>query len=49
LQALYDADANDPKAETLTRLLHDQAVIASGAKLTDPAGFAARLNEVLAG
>ncbi|MBN2785294.1 MAG: hypothetical protein JXR25_10725, partial [Pontiellaceae bacterium] len=48
LQALYDADANDPKAETLTRLLHDQAVIASGAKLTDPAGFAARLNEVLA-
>ena len=48
LQALYDADAKDPKAETLTKLLHDQAVIASGAKLTDPAGFAARLNEVLA-
>ncbi|HSR88709.1 MAG TPA: molecular chaperone HtpG, partial [Pontiella sp.] len=48
LQALYDADPNDPKAETLTKLLHDQAVIASGAKLEDPAGFAARLNAVLA-
>jgi molecular chaperone HtpG len=48
VQALYDADQKDPKVETLTRLLHDQAVIASGAKLDDPAGFAARLNEVLA-
>jgi len=49
LQALYDADAKDPKVETLTKLLHDQAVIASGAKLDDPAGFAARLNAVMAG
>ena len=48
LQALYDADQKDPKVETLTKLLHDQAVIASGAKLDDPAGFAARLNAVLA-
>jgi len=48
LQALYDADAKDPKVETLTKLLHDQAVIASGAKLEDPAGFAIRLNAVLA-
>jgi molecular chaperone HtpG len=48
VQALYEADANDPKVETLTKLLHDQAVIASGAKLDDPAGFAARLNSVLA-
>ncbi len=48
LQAVYDADAKDPKVETLTKLLHDQAVIASGAKLADPAGFAARLNAVLA-
>ncbi len=48
LQALYDADAKDPKVETLTKLLHDQAVIASGAKLSDPAGFATRLNAVLA-
>ncbi len=48
VQAMYDADAKDPKVGTLTNLLHDQAVIASGAKLADPAGFAARLNEVLA-
>ena len=48
VQALYKADKKDPKVETLTKLLHDQAVIASGAKLADPAGFAARLNEVLA-
>ncbi len=47
VQALYDADSNDPKVGTLTKLLHDQAVIASGAKLDDPAGFASRLNEVL--
>lgn len=48
VQALYDADSADPKVGTLTQLLHDQAVIASGAKLADPAGFATRLNEVLA-
>lgn len=48
VQALYEADSKDPKIETLTRLLYDQAVIASGAKLDDPAGFAARLNEMLA-
>ena len=49
LTALFDADAKDPKVETLTRLLHDQAVITSGAKLEDPAAFAARLNEALSG
>jgi molecular chaperone HtpG len=48
LQSLFDADAADSKVETLTKLLRDQAVITSGAKLDDPAGFAARLNEVLA-
>jgi len=48
VQALYKADEKDPKVGTLTKLLHDQAVIASGAKISDPAGFAARLNEVLA-
>jgi molecular chaperone HtpG len=47
VQALYKADAKDPKVEALTHLLHDQAVIASGAKLADPAGFAKRLNELL--
>jgi molecular chaperone HtpG len=48
VQALYDANAEDPKVGSLTQLLHDQAVIASGAKLSDPAGFAARMNAFLA-
>jgi molecular chaperone HtpG len=48
VQALYKADEKDPKVETLTKLLHDQAVIASGAKISDPAGFAARMNAMLA-
>ncbi|MBN2686507.1 MAG: molecular chaperone HtpG, partial [Pontiellaceae bacterium] len=48
VQAMYKADKKDPKVKTLTQLLHDQAVIASGAKLDDPAGFAARMNEMLA-
>jgi len=47
VQALYDADKKDPTIGTLTHLLHDQAVIASGAKISDPAAFAARLNAVL--
>ena len=47
VQALYGADAKDPMVGTLTQLLHDQAVIASGAKIDDPAAFAARLNAVL--
>ncbi len=49
VQALYKADKKDPMVGTLTKLLYDQAVIASGAKIDDPAAFAARLNEVLAG
>ncbi|MCF7848269.1 MAG: molecular chaperone HtpG [Kiritimatiellales bacterium] len=48
VQAMYAADKEDPKIGTFTKLLHDQAVIASGAKLDDPAGFAARINELLA-
>lgn len=48
VQALYKADKKDPKVKTITQLLHDQAVIASGAKLDDPVAFAARMNEMLA-
>ncbi len=48
-QALYEADQQNPKTATLVHLLRDQAVIASGAKLEDPAAFAARLNSLLAG
>ena len=47
VQALYEADKKDSKAEVLTHILHDQAVIASGAKLKDPAAFAKRINDLL--
>ncbi|MFL2876234.1 MAG: molecular chaperone HtpG [Pontiellaceae bacterium] len=47
VQALHANDAKDPKAEALTKILHDQAILASGAKLKDPAAFAKRLNQIL--
>ncbi len=48
VRTLYEADANNPKIEALTLLLHDQAIIASGAKLINPAAFASRMNSLLA-
>jgi len=47
VQELYQANKKDPKVETYTRLLYDQAVIASGAKPEDPVGVVARINELL--
>ena len=47
VQALHANDAKDPKAEALTKILHDQAILASGAKHKDPAAFAKRLNQLL--
>ena len=47
VQKLHAADAKDPKAEALTRILHDQAILASGAKLKDPAEFTKRLNQLI--
>ena len=47
VQALHEANADDPKAATLTHLLHDQAVLASGAKLKDPTAFTSRINQLL--
>jgi len=46
---LSDHGATVVKIETLTRLLHDQAVIASGAKLEDPAGFTVTSKETKIG
>ena len=52
VQALRDAarskDADDPRVEAYGRLLYDQAVIAEGSKVKDPAGFARRINELIA-
>ena len=48
LKAAFDKDPTDPRVESFGRLLYEQAVIAEGSKLKDPAGFARRVNELLA-
>jgi molecular chaperone HtpG len=48
LLAIQKADANDPKIETYARLLLDQATIAEGSAINDPAAFARRINALLA-
>jgi molecular chaperone HtpG len=47
LQKTWDRNPADPKVQTLGRLLYDQAVIAEGSKIQDPAGFARRLNDLI--
>ena len=47
LAELYKADANDPKIETYARLLLDQATIAEGSPINDPAAFARRINALI--
>jgi molecular chaperone HtpG len=47
IQSIQERDANDPRIETLGRLLLDQAVIAEGSRIKDPAGFARRVNELM--
>jgi len=47
LRALQEKSPDDPRVESFGRLLYEQAVLAEGSKLKDPAGFARRLNELL--
>jgi molecular chaperone HtpG len=47
VKALHEKDPVDPRVESYGRLLYEQAVIAEGSKLKDPAGFARRLNELM--
>jgi molecular chaperone HtpG len=47
VKAVFEKDAADPRVEAYTRLLYDQAVIAEGSKVADPAGFAKRLSELI--
>ncbi len=47
LKKIYDADANDPRVATYSKLLHDQAVVAEGSKVKDPAAFAKLINDLL--
>ncbi|HEX3150674.1 MAG TPA: molecular chaperone HtpG [Gemmataceae bacterium] len=48
LKAAFEKDPADPRVESYGRLLYEQAVIAEGSKLKDPAGFARRVNELMA-
>ena len=48
LLGLQAADANDPKVEAYGRLLLDQAMIAEGSPISDPSGFAKRINALIA-
>ncbi len=47
LQKRHAANPDDAKVAVYGQLLYDQATIAEGAPLPDPAGFAKRLNELL--
>jgi molecular chaperone HtpG len=47
LRVLFDKQPDDPRVEAYGRLLYEQAVLAEGSKLKDPAGFAKRINELL--
>jgi molecular chaperone HtpG len=47
LRDIFAKDANDSRVEGYGRLLYEQAVLAEGSKLKDPAGFARRVNELL--
>jgi molecular chaperone HtpG len=48
VKKLHDANPADERVEALARLLYDQAVIAEGSRITDPAAFAKRLNDLIA-
>jgi len=48
LRDLHARDAADPRIETFARLLHDQAVVGEGSTVADPAGFARRVNDLIA-
>ncbi len=47
LRELFEKNADDPRVEAYGRLLYEQAVIAEGSKVKDPAAFARRINELL--
>ncbi len=44
LLGLYEKDRGDARIELIGRVLHDQALIAEGSSIVDPAAFAKRLN-----
>lgn len=49
LQKMYADDKDDARVVEYGRLLYDQAVIAEGSKIKNPADFAKRVNTLIAG
>ena len=49
LEEMRTRKPDDPRVEAYGRLLYDQAVIAEGSRIKDPAAFAKRVNELIAG
>ncbi len=47
LHGIVEKDGQDPRIESYGRLLLDQATVAEGSKIKDPAGFARRVNELM--
>ena len=47
LQQMHDSNPEDTRIETYGRLLYDQAVVAEGSKINDPADFARRINGLI--
>jgi molecular chaperone HtpG len=48
LEKLAGQNPSDPRVDTYAGLLYDQALIAEGSRVKDPAAFARRVNELLA-
>ncbi len=44
---VHQKEPSDPRVATYARLFYEQAVIAEGSKVIDPAGLAARVNELI--
>jgi molecular chaperone HtpG len=49
IREIFEKDAKDARVEAYAKLLLDQALIAEGSTIKDPAGFARRVNELIAG
>src|SRR5262249_44278030 len=47
MRKLHERDANDARLEDYCHLLHDEALIAEGSKLSDPVAFARRVNNLV--
>ena len=47
LRGLHEKDPRDARAGEYARLLYDEAVLAEGSRVKDPAALARRINELL--